>query len=223
MRQDGDAAGPGSGGWLAATRTSYDTVADSYADFVRESLSGQPYLRAALALFAELVHAAGDGPVADVGCGPGHVTAHLQKLGVDAFGIDLSPAMIDVARRDHPGLRFEVGSMTDLRLADASVAAVLAFWSLIHVPDEEVPAVFAQFHRVLRPSGPVLVGFHVGDQARLKTEGYGGHPMNVYVHRRQPDRVAGWLRDAGFTVDAQMVFGPDDSIPGAVLIAHRLP
>ena len=95
-------------GWLADTRTSYDTVAVSYADLVRE-LWPEPYLRAALALFADLVHAAGGGPVADVGCGPGHVTAHLRELGVDAFGIDLSPAMIDVARRDHPGLRFEVG------------------------------------------------------------------------------------------------------------------
>ena len=77
--------------WLADTRTSYDTVADSYADLLRDALAGGPYLRAALALFADLVHAAGGGPVADVGCGPGHVTAHLHKLGVDAFGIDLSP------------------------------------------------------------------------------------------------------------------------------------
>ncbi|WP_405671244.1 class I SAM-dependent methyltransferase [Streptomyces sp. NBC_01530] len=112
--------------WLADTRTSYDTVAVSYADQLREALTGAPYLRAALALFADLVHAAGGGPVADVGCGPGHVTAHLHKLGVDAFGIDLSSGMIDVARRDHPRLRFEVGSMTDLDLADASAVGLLA-------------------------------------------------------------------------------------------------
>lgn len=105
---------------LADTRTSYDTVAVSYADRRREALAVAPYLRAALGLFADSVHAVGGGPVADVGCGPGHVTAHLQALGVDAFGIDLSPAMIDVARHDHPGLRFEVGSMTDLGLVDAS-------------------------------------------------------------------------------------------------------
>ncbi|WP_412740733.1 class I SAM-dependent methyltransferase [Krasilnikovia sp. MM14-A1259] len=190
---------------------------------VRASLDGQPHLRAALALFADLVHSAGGGPVADVGCGPGHVTAHLQRLGVDAFGIDLSPAMIDIARRDHPGLRFEVGSMTDLQLADASIAAVLAFWSLIHIPDDEIATVLGHIRRVLRPGGPVLIGFHVGDQSRLKTEGYGGHPMKVYVHRRQPDRVAVWLRDAGFTVDAQMVIGPDEVVAGAVLIAHRQP
>jgi SAM-dependent methyltransferase len=209
------------GGWLADTRASYDTVAVSYADQIREALAGKPYLRAALALFADLVHAVGGGPVADVGCGPGHVTAHLHELGIDAFGIDLSSAMIDVARRDHPGLRFEVGSMTDLNLADASVAGLLAFWSLIHIPDDAVPAVFGHFRRALRPGGPLLLGFHAGDGSRLKTQGYGGHPMKVYVHRRQPAQVAAWLRDAGFTVEAQMLLGPDDSVPGAVLFARR--
>ncbi|MFJ6153492.1 class I SAM-dependent methyltransferase [Micromonospora profundi] len=209
------------GDWLADIRISYDTVADSYSDYTRVALAGEPYLLAALALFADLVHAAGGGPVADVGCGPGHVTAHLHKLGVDAFGVDLSPAMIDIARREHPDLRFEVGSMTDLQLADASITALLAFWSLIHIPDDEIPAVLSHFRRVLRPDGPLLLGFHVGDESRLKTEGYGGHPMKVYVHRRQPDRMATWLRDAGFTVKAQMLLGLDESLPGAVLFAHR--
>ncbi|HCU51342.1 MAG TPA: SAM-dependent methyltransferase, partial [Micromonosporaceae bacterium] len=73
----------------------------------------------------------------------------------------------------------------------------------------------------LRPGGLLLLGFHVGDQSRLKTEGYGGHPMKVHVHRRPPARVAAWLRDAGFTVEAQMLLDPDESVSGAVLFARR--
>ncbi|MEV7121726.1 class I SAM-dependent DNA methyltransferase [Kitasatospora griseola] len=207
--------------WLTDIQDSYDTVAADYADRMRGVLAEAPYLRAALALFAELVHVGGGGPVADVGCGPGHVTAHLHGLGLDAFGIDLSPAMIDVARRDRPDLRFEVGSMTDLDLADGSVAGLLAFWSLIHLPDDAVPAVFDGFRRVLRPGGPLLVGFHVGTGSRLKTQGYGGHPMKVHVHRRRPDRVAAWLRDAGFTVEAHLLTDPDADVPGALLFARR--
>ncbi|MFG2722423.1 class I SAM-dependent DNA methyltransferase [Streptomyces sp. NPDC048416] len=207
--------------WLTDTRDSYDTVAESYAGQLRDALAGEPYLRAVLALFAELVRDAGGGPVADVGCGPGHVTAHLRKLGADAFGVDLSPGMVDVARRDHPGLRFEVGSMTDLPLADASVAAVLAFWSLIHIPDEAIPTVLAEFHRVTPPGAPLLLGFHMGDETRLKTQGYGGHPMKVHVHRRRPDRVAAWLREAGFTVEAEFLLDLDERVPGAVLFARR--
>src|SRR3954452_22125765 len=144
--------------WLSDTRSSYDTDASGYVEQVRELLSERPYLRASLALFADLVHGAGGGPVADIGCGPGYVTGHLHQLGVDAFGIDLSPEMVAIARRDHPALRFEVGTMTALDLPDDSVTGVLAFWSVIHVPDRAVPGVFAEFHRVLCPGGPVLVG-----------------------------------------------------------------
>jgi SAM-dependent methyltransferase len=205
--------------WLTDTRVSYDTVAASYADQMREALDEAPYVRAALALFAEKVRLAGGGPVADVGCGPGHVTAHLRELGLDAFGVDLSPAMIDVARREHPGVRFDVRSMTELDLPDASVAGLLAFWSLVHIPDSALPEVFAQFRRVLRPGGPLVVGFHAGEGSRLKSEGYGGHPMKVYVHRRQPARLAALMREAGFTVEAQLLLSPDAEVPGAVLFA----
>ncbi|RLP92512.1 class I SAM-dependent methyltransferase [Micromonospora sp. CV4] len=208
-------------GWLADTRTSYDTVAAGYADVVRNLLSETPYERGTLALFADLVLAAGGGPVADVGCGTGRITAHLHGLGVDAFGIDLSPGMIEVARRDHPGLRFEVGSMTDLDLAEASVAGLVAWYSLIHVPDDQVGSVLAHFRRVVRPGGPLLVGFHVGDETRLKTQGYGGHPMKVHVHYRQPAQVAQWLRESGFAVEAQMTLTSAESRLGGILFGRR--
>ncbi|GAA3459148.1 class I SAM-dependent methyltransferase [Saccharothrix longispora] len=207
--------------WLADTRASYDTVADGYADLLRDALADAPHQRAALAAFADLVRAAGGGPVADVGCGPGRLTAHLHGLGLDAFGVDLSPAMVAVARRDHPRLRFDVGSMTDLDLPDGSVAGLLAWFSLIHVPDDEVPGVLAHFRRVLRPGGPLLLGFYVGDRTHLKTEGYGGHPMRVHVHHRPPERVEVWLRGAGFEVEVRTLLDPYREFPGAILFARR--
>ncbi|GHJ44036.1 methyltransferase [Catellatospora sp. TT07R-123] len=207
--------------WLAETRTSYDTVAADYAELLRTLLDQTPHEREYLAAFAGLVR--DGGPVADVGCGSGRITAHLHSLGLDAFGVDLSPGMVEVARRDHPGLRFEVGSMTELDLPDASVAGLVAWYSLIHVPDDQVGPVLAHFRRVLRPGGPLLLGFHVGDQTQHKTQGYGGHPMNVYVHRRQPARVAAWLDDAGFTVGSQLTLTSAESTLGAMLLAHRRP
>jgi len=210
-------------GWLADTRTSYDTVAVSYARLVRELLAESPHERATLASFADLVRSAGGGPVADVGCGTGRITAHLHTLGVDAFGIDLSPGMIEVARRDHPELRFEVGSMTDLDLADDSVTGLVAWYSLIHIPDDQIGAVFAHFRRVVRPGGPLLLGFHVGDETTLKTEGYGGHPMNVHVHRRQPAQMAAWLREHGFTVDSQTTVTSAESRRAGIIVGRREP
>lgn len=206
--------------WLSETRSSYDIDAPGYAEQVRGLLEANPYLRAGLRLFAELVQEAGGGPVADVGCGPGYVTRHLSDLGTDAFGIDLSPEMVAIARRSYPDLRFEVGSMTDLDLPDGSVGGVLAFWSVIHVPDHAVPGVFAEFRRVLLPGHPVLVGFHVGDETRHTSTGYTGHQIDVDSHRRRPEVVAGWLREAGFTIAAELVMRPDEEVPGAIVVAH---
>lgn len=205
--------------WLNDTRDSYDAIAASYAEETRDLLDRLLYVRAGVVLFAELVRAIGGGPVADVGCGPGHTTALLRELGADTFGIDLSPAMIEIARREHPGARFEVGSMTDLDLADASLAGVLAWWSLIHIPDDVVPDVLLQFHRVLRPGGVLAVGFHVGE----KSSGHDNEPASTPTdtHHRPPEQVAHWLRAAGFTVEAQHLLRPDDPTPGAILFARR--
>ena len=202
--------------WLADTATSYDTVASSYAEWVSDALEKEPYLKTALTLFATQV----DGPVVDVGCGPGHFTAYLASLGVDASGIDLSPGMIDLARRSHPELRFDVGSMTDLALPGASVAGVLASWSLIHIPDDSVPVTLEHFRRVLRPDGLLMIGYHVGAGTRLKTEGYGGHPMRVHIHLRQPWWLARRVRKAGFAVEAEWLLAPEARTPQAILFAR---
>ncbi|MFF3869942.1 hypothetical protein [Micromonospora sp. NPDC001898] len=74
---------------------------------------------------------------------------------------------------------------------------------------------------MLRPGGTILLGFHAGQGSRLKTEGYGGHPMNVYVHRRSPERIAAWLLAAGFTVEAEMVHHPAPNVEGGFVFAHR--
>lgn len=112
--------------------------------------------------------------------------------------------------------------MTNLSLPTSSLAGLLAWQSLIHLPDEDVPTVFERFHRSLRPGGLLQLLFHTGDESRLLTEGYGGHPMKVYVHRRQPDKVTGWLRDTGFQVEAQLLLdNPDGEVSQAVLFARR--
>ncbi|HLM89048.1 MAG TPA: class I SAM-dependent methyltransferase [Streptosporangiaceae bacterium] len=213
--------GPSTDGWLDDARASYDAVADSYADLTRHLLDETPEERAVLAMFADMVRAQGGGTVADVGCGPGRITAHLRQLGVDAFGIDLSSGMIEVARRDHPGIRFALGSMTDLALADASMTGLVAWYSLIHVPDDEISPVLAHFRRVLRPGGPLLLSFHVGDESQLKTQGYGGHPMKVYVHRRRHDQMTAWLNDAGFAVETCRTLTSAESRLGGIILARR--
>ena len=159
--------------FLGTTRASYDAVAGDYAERTRGELAARPLDRAMLAGFAELVRAAGAGPVADVGCGTGRVTAHLNGLGLAVFGIDLSPGMIAAARQAHPGLRFEVGSMLALDLPDGVLGGVLAWCSTIHIPQMRLPEVFAEFQRVLAPGGYVQLAFQAGDETLHLTEAGG--------------------------------------------------
>ncbi|MEV7403409.1 class I SAM-dependent methyltransferase [Streptomyces sp. NPDC091267] len=213
--------GPEAEKWLADTRASYDADAISYADEVRNLLAELPPERDVMALFAELVRAHGGGTVADVGCGPGRITAHLRDLGVDAFGIDLSPRMIEVARSEHPGLRFEVGSMTQLDLTDGALAALVAWYSIIHVPDEAIGTVLAGFRRVLRPGGLLLLGFHVGDPTPTEPREDGESWPESYVRRRPPSQVAAWLDEAGFTLEAHPTLTSAARRLGGVLLARR--
>jgi hypothetical protein len=73
---------------------------------------------------------------------------------------------------------------------------------------------------VLRPQGLLLVGFHVGDETRHTSEGYTGRPISVDSHHRRPGTMSRWLRDAGFTVEAELVLSPDQDVPGAVIFAR---
>ncbi len=189
---------------LRATRETYDAVAQDYARLLPDLRAETALDQAMLATFAELTSAEALEPVADLGCGTGRVTAHLDSLGVEVFGIDLSPAMIGLARRTYPGLRFDVGSITALDLSDASIGGVLAWYSTIHTPPDDLPAAFGEFSRVLVPGGYLLVGFHVGDGSRPRAVDY-RDDVSVDAYDVTPERVAELARQEGLVVLAQLV------------------
>lgn len=206
---------------LETVRESYDRVADAYVELAVGRLAAQPWLRAVLAAFAESVR--GFGPVLDVGCGPGDVTAHLAELGLDASGADLSPRMVSHARRQYPGLRFSVASATDLDLAPASLGGVLGWWSLFNLPREALPGVLRTFAEALVPGGQALVGTHVGDGDISRTVGYGGLPVSWTTHLYRPENLAGMLADAGLEVVAELRLPaePPSLLPQVLLAARR--
>ncbi|MGW1028579.1 class I SAM-dependent methyltransferase [Streptomyces sp. NPDC002577] len=199
--------------YLAAVRESYDTVAADYTRLVKRPAELDPLSRAMLTAFAEVVRAADRGPVADVGCGPGLVTAHLAELGLSVSGIDLSPKMIELARQAHPGLSFEVGSITALEIADDTLGGILAYYSVHHTPPELLPLVFAEFHRTLAPGGCLMLVGHAGDHEHVRpTQAYGGHPVSYESYLLPPDRIAELLCRAGLAVTSQLVQAPAEGM-----------
>jgi SAM-dependent methyltransferase len=196
--------------YLSTTRTAYDAVAVRYAELFGNHLADLPLDRALIAAFAELVRAGGAGPVADLGCGPGPVTAHLHSLGLTAFGVDLSPTMVALAREAHPDLRFEEGSMAALDLGDGALGGILAWYSIIHTPPEELPAVLTEFHRVLAPGGHLLLAFFQADDDPANLAQAFDHKVTL-AYRWSLDGVAELLHKAGFVEVARLRREPGES------------
>ncbi len=162
------AAGPGSRDERVIA--AYDAVAPAYADALAGELDGLPFERWLLGRVAER-----GGPVVEVGCGPGHITAFLAASGVVAEGVDISPGMIAEARRRFPGGTYRVGDLRQLMRPAAAHgwSAVLAWYSLIHLAPSEWPAALAALARPLAPGGLLVVAAHAGNEVRHVAEWFG--------------------------------------------------
>ena len=216
--------------FLRSTRTSYDAIAPSYTEAFPDWLAdSSPLDRSLITAFAELARDNAPAPVADLGSGPGYITARLHTLGLPVFGVDISPQMVALARRAHPELRFHVGSMTSLDLPDETLGGVIALYSIIHIPTEHLTATFAEFHRVLVPGGHVLLGFQSGvpdgDEEHVHLAERFGHEISLDYYWRTPDAVAAHLAKADLQLQARVLREPvgEEKRPRAFVLARKRP
>ncbi|KQV14559.1 MULTISPECIES: class I SAM-dependent methyltransferase [unclassified Kitasatospora] len=182
-------------------RQSYDTVAEEYRTRIGDELAHKPLDRALLTALLEQTEPGT--PVADLGCGPGHVAGWLAALGSRPVGIDLSPAMVAIARRDHPEVEFREGDLLHLPAADGEFGAAVALYSVIHLEPAELRPAFTEIRRTLRPGGLLLLAFHLGTEVRHLTEWW-GHQVEVDFHFLDLRTVEDLLTTTGFTVEARL-------------------
>ena len=175
---------------------SYDRIAEEYCKRIFDELAHKPLDRQLLQRLANTVKS---GPICDVGCGPGHVARFLKSCGADVFGIDLSPRMIELARRLTPEIQFFEGNMLSLEVADDSCGAIAAFYSIIHLTPEELPKVFLEFKRVLRPRGTLLLAFHVGKENVHEDELW-GYKVSLDLRFLESREIEQQLHATGFRV-----------------------
>jgi uncharacterized protein YceH (UPF0502 family) len=207
----------------ARVRSAYDAVAGAYADQLVDELGQLPFER--WLLDRVLVHAAGRS-VVEAGSGPGHVTAYLADGGADALGIDVSPAMVSEARHRFPGRGFEVGDLRRLtRPATSSGwAAVLGWYSLIHLAPSELPDAVSALARPLAAGGWLVLGMHAGTEVR-HLDVWFGHEVDLDVVLHEPAFVVEVVESAGLVDVEWYLRGPvtarGETTQRLYVIGHR--
>jgi len=157
-----------------------------------------------------------DGPVIDAGCGPGHWAGYLAERGVNIRGIDLVPSFVDHARRAYPNASFAVGDIGALPEPAGTVAGVLAWYSLIHHDPDSLRDALAEFARVLRPNGELLLGFFEAPVLERFE-----HAVAT-AYRWPVDALSDELRSAHFdVVETHTRTGPGHRPHGAILARVR--
>jgi SAM-dependent methyltransferase len=133
----------------------YDALAERYDEVERGLMWNRPVELGLVFSFARMasIHA---GTVADVGCGPGHITQYMRQLDLRAVGIDLSPAMIARATASYPDCSFRTGAIEALPAAEGEWAGAVSLGATWHHDAPARRTALRELARVIRPEGALL-------------------------------------------------------------------
>lgn len=183
----------------------YDLVAREYADNIYAELEAKPFDREILDRFANRVR--DGGVVGDFGCGPAQIARYLRDHGVNVFGLDLSAGMLAQAQRLNPDFGFMQTSMLALGIASASLAGIVAFYSIIHIPRDRMVEALQEMRRVLQPGGQCLLTFHLGHEDTHHDE-FLGRKVDLDVALFTTAEIRGYLCSADLAVEESLERDP---------------
>lgn len=206
-------------------RAAHDVLAECYVDRLAGALERMPIERAVLGLFCELTVAADLGDsVGDVGCGTGRLAPYLTAHGLSPRGVDLSPEMVHVARRDYPDFVFDVADLRDLPFEDASLAGVVCWYSLLFLPPSDRAVAFSELARVVKTGGYLVTAFKAGDGEVRRSGRSAGVDVEFDAYWLSPQEMEHRATDAGF---ATVFWGgrpaeEQEATPQGYLLARRI-
>ncbi len=186
-------------------------TARTYVESVGTAINAateSPVDRALLVSFIELIKRQAVNRVADVGCGPGRAAAFMADRGLDVVGVDVSRAMLAIARTAHPDIEFKEGQLDALPFETGVLAGAVCWYSIIYTPAGRLDEAFGELARVLIPGGRLLLAFQAEGEPVHREDAFGTHlPLTSYRHRVQA--VAGSLESAGFTIHTTALRAPE--------------
>jgi SAM-dependent methyltransferase len=176
----------------------YDAIGETFAAW-RELIVGDPREE----WEAELVSRLSEGArVLELGCGAG--TAETKRLAerFTVTGVDISPRQVERARAAIPQAEFVCSDFTELDLPADSLDAVVAFYTLNHVPRELLAPLLTSAHGWLMAGGWLMVAFGTSD-----TPGWTGEWLGAetFFASFPPDVNSRLVREAGFTIERDEV------------------
>ncbi len=196
---------------VATARAVYDRSSARYVQFVGTEINSAtegPIDRSLLLAFIELIKRQAVIRVADVGCGPGRAAALMAEHGLDVVGVDVSQAMLAVARAAHPHISFEEGQLNELPIETGVLAGAVCWYSIIYTPEDRLAEAFGELARVLMPGGYLLLAFQAEGEPVQRADAQGTRlPLTSYRHSMQG--VAGCLGDAGFKIHTTVLRAPE--------------
>jgi SAM-dependent methyltransferase len=189
----------------AVVAAGYDVVGERYLAWSGERPS--PARQRALALATDRIPPGSE--VLELGCGAGIPMTRALADGRRVTGVDISPGQIRLARQNVPSATFLQADMTTLDFPAASFDAVVAFYSLTHVPREELGALLGRIRSWLRPGGVFVASFGVEDDPGGIEEDWLGVDMYFSHFSAKVNRRL--VAEAGFDVEiADVVPEPGD-------------
>ena len=187
------------------TQISYDRVAFEYGEKFKDEMDNKPFDRDCLNRLAGEV---GDlGAICDMGCGPGQIARYLHRQGVPTLGVDLSANMVAEAKRLNPEINFHQGDMLALPDPDNSWGGIAAFYCIIHIPRDQIVKALSELKRVLKPSGILLITFHIGTEIK-HLDDWWEKSVNLDFAFYLPTEMESWLKEAGFELEETLLREP---------------
>jgi ubiquinone/menaquinone biosynthesis C-methylase UbiE len=187
-------------------QSSYDRVAENYAEHFRNELDNKPFDRKMLEWLVEKVD--GRGVICDMGCGPGQVAGYLHGLGSEVCGVDLSAEMVRQAQRLYPDISFTQGDMLALtEVAENSYGGIAAFYAIVNLPRPTVVNALRELLRTLRANGVLLLAFHIGQEIKHLDELL-DMEVSLDFFFFEIEEMKDYLRTAGFELEEVIARDP---------------
>jgi ubiquinone/menaquinone biosynthesis C-methylase UbiE len=190
------------------TKIAYDKTAGKYFEYFKDEIIQKEYDRLLLDRFSGMIKV--DSIICDAGCGPaGHIGKYLTENGHKVVGIDISQRCIELATEAHPEIEFKVMDISKTDFNDETFDAIISFYSIIYTPKEHVGKIVAEFNRILKKGGKLLVVVKKGtEEGMIDDEWYEGN--KVYFTHFVEEEIEEYLTNNNFKPDFMATRKPYD-------------